>query len=195
MATPVLVGIAFYNYTDPNSLQTCGFSEVYPMKSDDYSAAIVALGDVVTARLEFMCPDVANVYLRVSDVTVRGDSSALAGLGPGTYVVEGISSTNPNTTLRILSENVPLHRGVRYLHCLPQDSLDAVTWVPTVAVAAALDTYMGLVKDDCMILSKTIVADVETFTPIAITTIAPDGIWTRRCGRPFGLHRGRAPVG
>jgi len=167
-----------------------GWTEVYPLLAGGYAEASVSLGSILAARQDLLTSEVVNVFNRVSDITVRGDSKIVAGQGAGDYVpVSGDLSPDP-VVLKLRQEAGPPLRSIRYLHGVPEEVIENGIYAPTLVFENAMTAYIAAVLAGAGILKKDAGPPV-TYSVVEIAEAAVVGVWARKVGRPFGLHRGR----
>jgi hypothetical protein len=100
------------------------------------------------------------------------------------------------TVIKIRADTADhLHRGVRYLHGIPDRVVLGGVYNPDAAFSTAMTAYLALLVTSVDIKSRQIVAPgpppVIVYTFHAIGECVVDGVWSRKVGRPFGLHRGK----
>lgn len=190
MASPQYVGQVFYN------IKTQGFSEVYPLRATNVTDARTAVNAIIAAREPTLAPDVRIVSYRISDPNIFGDSATAIINTLGTYVVGSVRSATPNLAVELKSGSGVTERSTRYMHCIPEDQLSAGELAPTAGWGAAQLAYIAELEADVAIMkaNRTSTPPVFTFfSPITFDT-AHFVVWTRKTGRPFGAHRGRARI-
>lgn len=182
---PKFMGVGFFKFG------SSGWSEVYGLQSTVLSTALTQLNSIMTKSLGLKHPDVTHIGARLSDLDIRGDSTLLPGQGPGSYPPGlGTGAMPPFVVMRVRAESSSLYRGIRYLHGLPQDCFpDGSFFVPTLSWNAASTAYREELITSASLISRN--PTTGAYTLRSINGVAEDGIWSRKVGRPFDLHRGR----
>jgi hypothetical protein len=176
-----------------------GWSEVYPLAATTYATAETAINDLVNARLDMLPVADSILGWRISDIDVKGDSKVELIEQQGSYDAAGTPPAEPDvatTVIKIRADTADhLHRGVRYLHGIPDRVVLGGVYNPDAAFSTAMTAYLALLVTSVDIKSRQIVAPgpppVIVYTFHAIGECVVDGVWSRKVGRPFGLHRGK----
>jgi hypothetical protein len=189
MAGPLYVGINFFSY------KSQGWSEVYPLTAVVSSIAVTALKNLAIDRLNMLPPAVTHLGGRVSDVYVRGDAYLVPSQGFGGYTGIGTPSVLPiNTALQLrLQGQTAAIRSTRYLHGWWTSDVQNGLYNPEALMVTLMSNYTFDLQTLTGILTNPIVGGVRTPTISGLTQtpVIMPFVWTRKIGRPFGVHRGR----
>jgi hypothetical protein len=181
--------IAFFTTVNPE----CGWSEIYYPAATDIETAISGwISHVLPARLGIMPADVNIVYIRCSDVNVKGDSILDTSTHIGTW--SGSSNVNDaRLSLLIRQRNEFNQRAMKYIHGIPTDQFTLGVYTPTTPFGTAFNVFKSAVIANCLHANKN-----PTPPPkLVLSTIVDFGVvrlTTRRVGRPFGLPVGRRMI-
>lgn len=180
-----MMGILFFERGES------GWSESFGMTATDYTGARSDLTTLKNNRLALLCADVTCVGGRVSDLEIKGDSDSIFAGQTGSYVVAGVESSTPNLVLQLRVEAGTMKRSIRSLHCIPEDCVNGALYEPTAGFLAAFATWETFFMAATKLVTKNNLVVPPTYTLSTITAVIPKELWTRKTGRPFGLHRGR----
>jgi hypothetical protein len=169
-----------------------GWVESYWMQATDYTTALNDLDAVCSNRVGLSPVGVKFVNLRVSDVTVRGDSLSKVPTGTAGTFATG-TPVDPDIALRIKQQAGPPARSTRYLRGMPDVvfTFNPITYVPGhVTFTANLANYFAYLSSKTQHVHRT-AGTPPVYTTSAWTVFVANGATIRKAGRPFGLPVGR----
>jgi len=181
------VGQIFWN-SETTEL-SCGWSEVYWMQGTDYNTCMTQLVAILAAERPIRPAQVTAVYLRVSDITLRGDAYSQVISEAGTWA-NTAHAAQPTIALLIQMTSATFFSRYRYWHGIPDDQFNLGLWEPTGPWSTAFAAYRtALMNNTFMKLRNPPITGPETYIPIA--NLIPQKAVSHRVGRPFGAPRGR----
>lgn len=185
-----------------------GWSSVYYPIAADYDSAVNAADLINTREMGLLPSLVISGLVRVSDMTVRGDSRVIAPTTPaGTFAEVGPpagAAYDPNHALGMKFLSGASNRATHYLRGLPPSLVSLVNarlvFTPSAPWVLAQGAFNTAVTNAFNIMSR-VGGPPPILTPHVITNTVlfqqnePVNLSIRRAGRPFDLPRGRARAG
>lgn len=175
-----------------------GWSEVYYLSFTDYTTAMTALQSIITARMALSFSDVTCYFVRVSDVTIRGDALIALPTTPAGTRPTGTGGATMDTSLCLAcrqdtADNLTRVRHyVRGLYSLDVTMAPTPLWTPVAGTITALTNYQNAVVTNCVAwVNRTAKPPV---TKSFSTSTHKSYLSIRKAGRPFGLQVGRRRI-
>jgi hypothetical protein len=191
----------------PRSYGPFGWTSIYyPVATNHDEAG--TLGDAInSAEAGLMSNDVKIGTLRVSDMAQKGDVLLREPAhSSGQYNLEGepvIGPADPNLAVPIKLSAGTTNRATKYVRGVPVSlvtHLSRAQFVPDQVWGANQVILQNALINKANIVTR-VGGPPPILTPHLITVVLhyfvqiPINMSIRRAGRPFGLPRGRAPVG
>jgi hypothetical protein len=171
-----------------------GWSENFYITAADIDTAANTFGTTIPELMDLRPPTVKATYGRVSDITVRGDSKAIATISfpvVGTYSLPaGANQIEAGVALLISLVATPTQKNHWFLRGLPSNLLQG----RDKQVDATWDANFGTVSADLVANYSVYAKSASPPPPKSLLIISSVTIirgTTRRVGRPFALPVGR----
>ena len=189
-----------------------GWMETYYLKTNSYPLALDAAKLLVHYRRSFIAEGCKIVWARVSFLGRPRERQGLEGLplGPLPQHPQGVPVDNPNDALHYAFETQTGRWGNRLLRGIADDLVADFIYngvmpeplPPAQALSSPLDGGASLnrIRQSFLrwLVNNTMCVRIQEAGPPTLgdavdwQRVFPRRVTTRRSGRPFGLHRGRA---